>query len=79
MIKGSVKMSNFNNLWNYDFIRQQAQQNYHQHQINNVMETAQKLQDFLDSADKVDAAYHEAMVAACCTVLFNYAKKNNLF
>ena len=72
-------MSNFNNLWNYEFIRQQAQMNYHQHQINQVMETAKKLQDFLDSADKVDTSYREAMVTACCTVLFNYAKKNNLF
>lgn len=72
-------MNNFNNLWNYDFIKMQAQQNYHQHQIQQVMETAQKLQDFLDSAEKVDTPYQESMVSACCSVLLAHAKKHNLF
>ena len=72
-------MNNFNNLWNYDFIKMQAQQNYRKHQIQQVVETAQKLQDFLDSAEKVDVSYQEAMVSACCFVLLAHAKKHNLF
>lgn len=72
-------MNNFNNLWNYEFIRQQAQQNYHQNQVKQVIDTARKLQDFLDSSDKVDAPYQEALVAECCAVLINHARKHNLF
>ncbi len=70
-------MNNFNNLWNYEFIRQQAQQNYHQNQVKQVIDTARKLQDFLDSSEKVDAPYQDALVAECCAVLLDYAKRHN--
>lgn len=33
------------NIWNYNYIQQQAQQQYHQNQVQQVMETAHKLQD----------------------------------
>ena len=56
------------NIWNYDYIQQQAQQQYHQNQVFQVVDTARKLQDFLDSADKVDPQYKEAMTAECCAV-----------
>ena len=49
------------NIWNYDYIQQQAQQQYHQNQVFQVVDTARKLQDFLDSSDKVDPQYKEAM------------------
>lgn len=45
------------NIWNYNYIQQQAQQQYHQNQVQQVLEAAHKLQDYLDSADKVDPAY----------------------
>lgn len=70
-------MNNFNKLWNYDFIRNQAQQNYHQSQIYQVIETVHKLKDFLDSSEKVDAPYQDALVAECCAVLLDYTKKHN--
>lgn len=72
-------MNNINNIWNYDFIKQQAQQNYHQSQIRQVIETVHKLKDFLDSSEKVDAPYQDVLVAECCAVLFNYAQKHNMF
>lgn len=66
------------NIWNYNYIQQQAQQQYHQNQVQQVMETAHKLQDYLDSVDKVDPAYQGAMTAVCCAVLADYAKKHGI-
>lgn len=71
-------MNPLNNIWNYNYIQQQAQQQYHQSQVQQIMETAHKLQDFLDSADKVDPAYQAAMTANCCVVLLEYMKKHNI-
>lgn len=72
-------MNPLNNIWNYDYIQQQAQQQqYHQNQVQQVLEAAHKLQDYLDSVDKVDPAYQGAMTAACCAVLADYAKKHGI-
>lgn len=65
-------------IWNYNYIQQQAQQQHRQSQAYQVMETVQKLQEFLDSADKVEDPYREVMVAECCAVLLNHAKKHGL-
>ena len=67
-------MSQCYNIWNYNYIQQHAQQQYHQNQVFQVADTARKLQDFLDSADKVDPQYKEALTAECCAILLNYAK-----
>ena len=67
------------NIWNYNYIQQQAQQQYHQNQVQQVLEeTAHKLQDYLDSVDKVDSAYQGALTTACCAVLVDYAKKHGI-
>ncbi len=66
------------NIWNYDYIQQQAQQQYHQNQVWQVVDAAHKLQEYLDSADKVDPAYQGALTVACCTVLADYAKKHGM-
>ena len=65
-------------IWYYNYIQQQAQQQYHQNQVQQVLDTAQKLQDYLDNVDKVDPAYQGAMTAACCAVLADYAKKHGI-
>ena len=66
------------NIWNYNYIQQQAQQLHHQSQVFQVLETARKLQEFLDSADKIEDVYKQAMTVECCAVLLNYAKKHGL-
>lgn len=66
------------NIWNYNYIQQQAQQQHHQSQIFQVVDAVHKLQDFLDSADKVDAPYKETLTTECCAVLLNYAKDHGL-
>ena len=65
------------NIWNYDYIQQHAQQ-HHQNQIFQVADTARKLQEFLDSADKVEESYKAALTTECCLVLLNYAHKHGL-
>lgn len=67
------------NLWNYEYIQQQVLQQHHQNQIMQVIDSARKLQDFLDSTDRVDPNYQSALLAECCAVLYNYGKKHNLF
>ena len=66
------------NIWNYDYIQQQAQQQYHQNQVQQVLEAAHKLQDYLDSTDKVDPAYQGALKDVCCAILLDYAKKHHI-
>lgn len=66
------------NIWDYNYIQQQTQQQYYQNQIQQVMEAAHKLKDFLDSVDKVDPAYQEALTAACCAVLADNAEKHGI-
>lgn len=65
------------NIWDYNYIQQQAQQ-HHQNQIIQVADSARKLKDFLDSVDKVDPSYQGALTAECCGVLLDYAKKHNM-
>ncbi len=65
------------NLFNMDYIQQQCQQQYHINQQVQVLETAKKLKDFLDSCDKVDEAYKSALLSHCSAVLIDYAQKHN--
>ena len=51
------------NIWNYDYINRQSQQQYHQSQVYQVVDCTNKLRDFLDSIEKVDPNYQEALMA----------------
>lgn len=66
------------NIWNYNYIQQQTQQQYHQSQVQQVLDAAHKLQDYLDSVDKVDSAYQGALKDACCAILLDYAQKRHI-
>ncbi len=59
------------NMWDYNYIQQQAQQ-YHQTQVMQVQDSTRKLKDFLDSLDKIDPSYRNAASVEFCAVLFNY-------
>ncbi len=71
-------MNPINNIWNYNYIQQQAQQQYHQEQAFQVADSARKLKNFLDSVDHVALEYQGALTAECCAVLLDYAHKHNL-
>lgn len=65
------------NIWNYDFIQQQAQQQYHMSQVAQVVDSAHKLKDFLDSLDKIDSPYQNMATAEFCAVLSAYMQKHS--
>ena len=48
---------------------QQMQQQYHNQQIRKVSDCAKKLDDFLKSAEEIDAKYQQLAFAECCAVL----------
>lgn len=66
------------NIWNYNHIQQYANQQYHQNQVQQVMDAAHKLQDYLDSVDKIDREYQGTLNAICCAILMDYVKKHNI-
>lgn len=66
----------FYNMWNYNYIQQQAAEQYHNVQMYRSFDCAHKLKDFLDSVDKVDPQYHGQLMTECCAVLLDYAKKH---
>lgn len=45
-------MNPFYNIWNYDYIQQQAQMQHHFSQVKQVQDTAKALSDFLDGCEK---------------------------
>lgn len=69
-------MDLFNNIFNYDYIQQQAQA-HHNEQVYNVSDSAKKLKEFLDSTDKIEPQYREMASAEFCFVLLNYLEKHN--
>ncbi len=64
-----------NNLFNYNYIQQQAKQ-HHEQQIYNVTDAAKKLKDFLDSTDKIEPQYQNMASAEFCAVLLDYFQKH---
>ena len=74
-------MNQFYNMYNLDFISQQAklyELQYHTSQSLNVADSARKLEDFLESTDKVSPEYQEALISSCCAVLFSFAKSHGI-
>ena len=70
-------MNPFNNIWNYDYIQQQAQTNHHNAQVKQVQDTAKALSDFLDGLDKIEPAYRNTANEEFCTILLAYLNKHN--
>ncbi len=69
-------MSSIYNMWNQDYIRQQAQ-NHHTEQVNNVIDSVKKLKDFLDSTDKIEPQYRNMASEQFCAVVLDYLQKHN--
>jgi len=78
---GNTKMFNQNeiyNIFNQQQIQaqlQQMQQQYHNQQICKVSECAKKLDDFLKSAEDIDAQYQQLAFSECCAVLGRHMQR----
>lgn len=53
----------------------QMQQQYHSQQMWKVSDCAKKLDDFLKSAEEIDAQYQQLAFAECCAVLGKHMQK----
>lgn len=69
-------MNQFYNIWNYDYIQQQAQIEHHYTQVKQVQDTAKALYDFLDGCDKIEPAYQQQAMAEFCGVIATYLDKH---
>jgi len=54
---------------------QQMQQQHHNQQICKVSECAKKLDDFLKSAEDIDAQYQQFAFSECCAVLGRHMQR----
>lgn len=59
-------MNQFYNIWNYDYIQQQAQMQHHFSQVKQVQDTAKALSDFLDGCDKIEAGNGRVLCSYRC-------------
>lgn len=64
------------NMWNYNYIQQQAQQQHHLQQIKQVQDTVKALKDFLDGLDNIELPYQSAASAKFCAIVWDYIRKH---
>lgn len=62
-------------IFNQPYIEEQMRQQHHNDQVMKSMECANKLREFLESADKVEPAYQAMASDACCGVVIEYMNK----
>lgn len=68
-------MNSFYNMWNYEYIQQQAQTH---HLIRSKSARRRKiLKRFLDNCDQIEPAYQNAASAEFCAILAEYLRKHN--
>lgn len=68
----------YENIFNQNFIQQQAQQDARNfQQAKNVLDSTQKLKEFLSSLEKIEPDYQNAAIICFCSVLWDYFQKRN--
>ena len=67
-------MPMYEEIFNQTFIQQQVQQKNIQ-QNRNILNSAQKLEDFLRSLDKIEPEYQTSASWYFCSILSGYLKK----
>ena len=68
----------YGNIFNQTFIQQQVQQyNNNIQQNRNILNSAQKLEDFLRSLDKIEPEYRNSASSRFCAILWDYFQKRN--
>lgn len=65
-----------NEIFNYDHISQQAQQEHHKKQVKQVLDSVKKLKDFLDSTEKIEPLYHKIASDEFCAILLEYMDRH---
>lgn len=63
-------------IFNQQYIQQQAQQTHYFQQVKQIQDTAKALKDFLDGIDKIELPYQNAASAEFCVIVWNYICKH---
>lgn len=63
-------------IFNQQYIQQQAQQQHHFQQVKQVQDTAKALKDYLDGIDKIKPPYQAAASAEFCAIVWDYIRKH---
>lgn len=63
-------------LFNQPFIENQLRTQHHNDQIMKSFECAKKLEDFMESVDKIEPEYQRVVMEQCCAVIMKYLKKH---
>lgn len=63
-------------MFNQQYIQQQAQQMHYFQQVKQVQDTAKALKDFLDGFDKIELPYQNAASAEFCAIVWDYIRKH---
>lgn len=65
-------------LFNQPFIENQNQlRAHHNDQMMKTLDCARKLEDFMESADKIEPEYQRLAMEQCCAVVMKYLNKHN--
>ena len=65
-------MNSIYKMFNDEYLRQQAEQEKHQEQVENVGKSIQKLKDFLDSLDDIKPEYRTHASTVFSAMIINY-------
>lgn len=71
-------MNSIYNIWNYDYIQQEAQRCHDFEQAKQVQDTVKALYDFLDGMDRIEPRYQEYANLEICGVICNYLRKHGV-
>ena len=69
-------MNPYIDMFNYQYIQQQAQLQHHVNQVNEVQKCAKALHDFLDGIDKIEPGYQQMASSEFSTIILDYFHKH---
>ena len=71
-------MNSIYNIWNYEYIQQEAQRRHDFEQVKKVQDTVKALHDFLDGMDEIEPRYLDYANVEICGVICNYFHKHGM-
>lgn len=71
-------MNPYVNIFNVPYIQQQAQQQYHKSQMEEVNKCVKALHDFFDGIDKIEPSYQKMASVEFSAIVFEYLHKHGI-
>lgn len=63
-------------IFNQSYIQEQLRVQHHNDQVMKSIDCAKKLDDFMESMEKVEPEYQQLALSQCCLVLEKYMKRH---